>query len=204
MRWSTHRLSSVPASTYMFVESSDSWSSRSAIVAMANQPKICCAHDSAIEIAAFRTGRVQHASSRMPFALQNPTQHSSERNIGRHMLRATYGDIAIVPIRPPAAAAGLRFRPEAGAGDCRIGRLRPERNNWGRQRCRSLIAMLERRSRAGQMSGTWRGAQREKTARCGIASCCRRKAGRTGQHRYRRAIGEERGSRRRPLAPLGR
>jgi hypothetical protein len=50
------------------------------------------------------------------------------------------------------------------------------------------------------MSGTWRGAQREKTARCGIASCCRRKAGRTGQHRYRRAIGEERGSRRRPLA----
>jgi hypothetical protein len=83
MRWSTHRLSSVPASTYMFVESSDSWSSRSAMVAMANRPKICCAHDSAIEIAAFRTGRVQHASSRMPFALQNPTQHSSERNIGR-------------------------------------------------------------------------------------------------------------------------
>ena len=73
MRSSTHRLSSVPASTYMFVlESSDSWSSHSAIVAMANQPKICCARDSAIEIAAFRAGRVQHASSRMSFALQNP------------------------------------------------------------------------------------------------------------------------------------
>ena len=83
MRSSTHCLSSVTASTYMFVESSDSWSSHSAIVAMANQPKICCAYDSAIEIAAFPTARVQHAKSLMPFALQSHTQHSSERNIGR-------------------------------------------------------------------------------------------------------------------------
>jgi hypothetical protein len=95
MRSITHRLSSVPAATYMFVESSDWSSSRSAIVAVANQPKICCAHDSAIGIAAFPIGRVQHASSQMSFPLRNHTQHSSERTIGRHMLRATYGDIPI-------------------------------------------------------------------------------------------------------------
>ena len=64
-------LSSVPASRYMFVESNDSWSIRSAIVAMATRPKICCAHDSPIEIAASPQRGVQRASSRMPFALQN-------------------------------------------------------------------------------------------------------------------------------------
>ena len=48
----------VPASMYMFGNSSDSWSSRSAVVAVANQPKICCAQDSAIEIATFPTWRV--------------------------------------------------------------------------------------------------------------------------------------------------
>ena len=39
---------------------------------IADQPKICCAHETAIEFVAFRTGRVRHASSRMPFVLQNP------------------------------------------------------------------------------------------------------------------------------------
>ena len=118
MRSSTHCLSSVTASTYMFVESSDSWSSHSAIVAMANQPKICCAYDSAIEIAAFPTARVQHAKSLMPFALQSHTQHSSERNIGRHMLRATYGDDSA-----PSGAGGGRVLYHASA---RPGRHRPD------------------------------------------------------------------------------
>ena len=115
MRSSTHRLSSVPASTYMFVlESSDSWSSHSAIVAMANQPKICCAYDSAIEIAAFPTARVQHAKSLMPFALQSHTQHSSERNIGRHMLRATYGDEGVVRRAGAGRAHDSRRSPVRG------------------------------------------------------------------------------------------
>jgi hypothetical protein len=69
MRSITHGLSSVPAATYVFVESSDWSSSLGAIVAVANQPKICCAHHSAIGIAAFPIGRVQHASSQMSFPL---------------------------------------------------------------------------------------------------------------------------------------
>ena len=98
MRSITHGLSSVPAATYMFVESSDWSSSPSGIVAAANQPKICCAHHSAIGIAAVLIGRVQHASSQMSFPLWNHTQHSSERTIGHDMLRATYGDASIAPI----------------------------------------------------------------------------------------------------------
>jgi hypothetical protein len=85
------RQARAPATAPTF-ESSDWSSSPSAIVAVANQPKICCAHHSAIGIAAFPIGRVQHASSQMSFPLFNHTQHSSDRNIGRHMLRATYGD----------------------------------------------------------------------------------------------------------------
>jgi hypothetical protein len=56
----------------MSVEWSDSWSNRSAMVAMARPAEICCAHGWAIGIAALRTGRIQHSSGRMPFALQNP------------------------------------------------------------------------------------------------------------------------------------
>jgi hypothetical protein len=94
-RSSTYRLSSVLASTYMSAESSDSWSDRSATVAMSDRPKICCADDSTIANAAFPTGRDQNASSQMRLGAQRGTQHSSARNIGRHMLRATYGDEAI-------------------------------------------------------------------------------------------------------------
>jgi hypothetical protein len=61
MRSSTHRLSSVLASTYMSAQSSDSWSDRSATVAMSNRPKICCVDDSTIGNAAFLTGCGQHA-----------------------------------------------------------------------------------------------------------------------------------------------
>lgn len=49
---STHSLSSVPASTYVFVESRGLVVGRSAIVAMANQLEICCAHACAIGTAA--------------------------------------------------------------------------------------------------------------------------------------------------------
>ena len=97
-RPSTHRLSSVLASTYISAESSDSWSDRSATVAMSNQPKLCCADDSTIGNAAFPTGRGQHASSQMRLRARRGTQHSSSRNISRHMLRATYGDISIRPV----------------------------------------------------------------------------------------------------------
>ena len=113
MRSITHGLSSVPAATYVFVESSDWSSSPSAIVAVANQPKICCAHHSAIGIAAFPIGRVQHASSQMSFPVWNHTQHSSERTIGRHMLRATYGDLALVWADPIGGPGHDRIRPRA-------------------------------------------------------------------------------------------
>ena len=93
MRSITHGLSSVPAATYVFVESSDWSSSPSAIVAVANQPKICCAHHSAIGIAAVPIGRVQHASSQMSFPLWNHTQHSSERTIGRQGNRRPAGGL---------------------------------------------------------------------------------------------------------------
>ena len=94
-RSSTHRLSSVLASTYTSAQSSDSWSDRSATVAISNQPKICCADDSTIGNTAFPTGRGQHASSQMRIRAQRGTQHSPARNIGRHVLRATYGDVPI-------------------------------------------------------------------------------------------------------------
>lgn len=73
--------------------------------------------------------------------------------------------------------------------------VRSANQPWRRQRCRSLIAMLERRSQAGQMSGTWRARQREKTVRCGSLVLSAESG---PASRDRRAIGEERGSRRRP------
>ena len=59
-----------------------------------NRPKIVlrCRATSTIGNAAFLAGRRQHASSQMRLRARRGTQHSSSRNIGRHMLRATYGD----------------------------------------------------------------------------------------------------------------
>lgn len=56
----------------MFVGSSGLVVGRSAIVAMANPLEICCAHACAIGTAALPKWRAQHASSRIPIALQNP------------------------------------------------------------------------------------------------------------------------------------
>jgi hypothetical protein len=42
-------------------------------------------------------------------------QHSSARNIGRHMLRATYGDIGIVPIRPYPRRSEVADSPTRGS-----------------------------------------------------------------------------------------
>jgi hypothetical protein len=91
-RSSAHRLSSVLASTYTSAESSDSWSDRSATVAMSHQPKICCADDSTIANAAFPTGRDQNASSQMRLGAKRGTQHSSARIIGRQRNRAMCPD----------------------------------------------------------------------------------------------------------------
>jgi hypothetical protein len=77
------------------------------MVAVANQPKICCADDSAIGKAAFLTSRGQHAASQMRLRAQRGRQHSSARNIGRHMLRATYGDEALVRSDGPRRHGGL-------------------------------------------------------------------------------------------------
>ncbi len=104
----TRRLSSVLASTYVSAESSDSWSDRSATVAMSNQPKICCANDSTIGNAAFPTGRDQHASSQMRLRAQRGTQHSSARNIGRRSDRAS------VIVRRTNAIVGTRRRGRSG------------------------------------------------------------------------------------------
>jgi hypothetical protein len=72
------------------------WSSRttrgraaSPIVAMATT-EICCVQHSATGIAALSVARPQHAAARSSFELQDQTQHSSRRNIGRHMLLSTY------------------------------------------------------------------------------------------------------------------
>ena len=61
-----------------------------------NQPKICCAHDSAIEIAAFPEGALRRQAVGCRSRCRTHTRHSSERNIGPHMLRATYAALPVL------------------------------------------------------------------------------------------------------------
>jgi hypothetical protein len=109
-RSSTHRLGSVLAPTNMSAESSDSWSDRSATVAMSNQPKISCADDSTIETPHFPTGRDRHASSQMRLRAQRGTQHSSARNIGRQrdrmLVAGPVDQSGRRTTRPPTCALG--------------------------------------------------------------------------------------------------
>ena len=145
MRSITHGLSSVPAATYVFVESSDWSSSPSAIVAVANQPKICCAHHSAIGIAAFPIGRVQHASSHVSLPLWNHTQHSSERTIGRQS-DSTAGRRPDDESSRARSTPGTRFSPKGRFAKtaCESGSVPMRRRcNAGAYRC------LSRRSVAG-------------------------------------------------------
>jgi hypothetical protein len=135
-RSSTDRLSSVLASTYMSAESSDSWSDRSATVAMSNQPRICCPDDSTIRNAAFPTGRDQHASRQMRLRAQRSTQNSSARNIDAQRLDPE----------------GARHRQRAGADrhpPSRNGSFEPKIVRKRQRRSRDLTRRSSRRTPAG-------------------------------------------------------